>query len=418
MAKIKYDPLPHQELFHDSGRPKVYLSAGYGAGKTHALVMKMFQLCSLNSGLPGGLLVPDLKMFKRDVLPMVRDICAENEIEMSFNKQDSSFHFPETGSTILVFHSEDDGASIRGPNLAFGLINEVTLCTEGAFKAFLARIRLKSAPARQLAMSGTPEGFGWAYRYFFEDPRQDTDLIFGDTRANTHVAEDYVQMLLNSYDEKMIQQYVEGKFVNLIGNQAAYAFDRKKHIDKALEINKDEPIWVSLDFNVSPMAATIWNKAPAGSKVILKAVDEICLNSSNTMELCETLKQRLPFRDPSQIVIYPDPAGRASSTKSHFSDFDILRNAGFTQMKFKGQVSVRDCMNALNAMLSRNEIMVSHKCKNLIADLEQCTLKESDTFEIDKKDPRRSHWLDGAKNMVDYEFPVFKPAQLRVQKYA
>ena len=28
-------------------------------------------------------------------------------------------------------------------------------------------------------MSGTPEGFNWSYDYFVEDPRQDTDLIFG-----------------------------------------------------------------------------------------------------------------------------------------------------------------------------------------------------------------------------------------------
>ncbi len=411
--EIAYNPLPFQEKFHNSTKEKVYLSAGFGAGKTYALSMKLFALMDANRGLPGGLLCPDLKMYKKDVLPTIRDICAANGIRYKYNKTDSIFFFPATGSTIYVFHAGDEGRSIRGPNLAFMLINEVTLVSKEAFESALSRVRLKHAKLLQVAMSGTPEGFNWAYEYFIENPREDTDLIYGDSRANVHVSNSYVTMLETSYDDLMRQQYVEGKFINLKGKRCAYAFDRIKHTAPDIERLDDFPVWVSLDFNVAPMAATLWNRVPFGVNYHgdqdftheLRAFDEICLESSNTYELCDVLKDRLGGTE--NVIIYPDPAGVARSTKSkNLSDIDILRMNGFKHIKYKPQISVRNSMNALNSMLQRDMIVMnSKKCRNAIADMEQCVFKD-DCFEMDKSNPKRTHWLDGIKNMVDYEFPV------------
>jgi hypothetical protein len=379
--------------------------------------MKMFFLMNENLELPGGLLVPNLKMFKRDVLPMVKDICKENDIELIYNAQDYFFFFPLTKNYIYVFHSEDNGDSIRGPNLAFGLINEVTMCSKGAFDAFMARIRLKKANLLQLAMSGTPEGFNWAYEYFIENPRDDTDLIFGNSRENIHVADSYVKNLEQSYDALMQQQFIDGKFVSMNGARALWSFDRFKHVSQAAERIENAPVWVSLDFNVNPMAATIWNRMPQNSGKLLRAFDEVCLNSSDTHQIAEVLKQRYG----TQITIFPDPAGDARSTKSRgMTDIAILREAGFNDIRYKKSItSVRDCLNAANNILDKNLIEVHPRCKNFIADAEQCILKSSG-LEIDKtKNAMRSHWLDGFKDMIDYEFPIIKQdSKVMVKKYA
>lgn len=413
MSFIKYKPLSYQRKFHFSRKPKVYLSAGYSAGKTFSLCMKMFHLMNENIGLQGGFLCPSLKMFKRDVYPTIKDICMDNNIEYEFNKSDSVFYFPLTKSTIYIFHAEDDGQSIRGPNLAFMLINEVTLVSKEAFDAAIARVRLKSGGLLQVAMSGTPEEFNWAYEYFIENPRTDTDLIFGNTRENKHIHDSYVTMLEESYDELMIKQYIDGQFVNLKGNRAAYSFDRFKHLDDTIKRDNDLPIWVSIDFNINPMSAVLWNRMNIKSKHVLQAFDEICLNSSNTYDLANVIKEKVG----TDVILYPDPAGKAGSTKSHFSDFDILKQAGFKNIKFKSQVSIRDSLNAMNNLFDKNHIKIHPKCKNLVVDLEQCKMKDSG-FEIDKANSKRSHWLDGLKNMCEYEFPVTKPNTVRIQKYA
>lgn len=376
--------------------------------------MKMFALMDENRGLAGGILCPTIKMFKKDVLPTIRDICLSNNIDHEFNKSDSIFYFPQSKSTVYVFHAEDAGQSIRGPNLAFMLINEITLIDQDSFYAALARVRLKEAKILQVAMSGTPEGISnWAYEYFIENPREDTDLIFGNTRDNYHIASSYVKTLEDSYDSKLIEAYIDGKFISMVGNRAAYAFDRFKHLDEKVEYRKDLETWVSIDFNINPMSAVIWNRMNITHTHVIQAVDEICMDGANTYQLADKIKEKYG----TEVTLYPDPAGKAGSTKSHFSDFDILRQAGFRDIKFKSQVSIRDSLNAMNALLDKNKVKIHPRCKNLIADLEQCIIKEG-SHEIDKSNPRRTHWLDGFKNMCEYEFGIVKPGVVKVSKYA
>lgn len=407
MKKVKqivYKKLPHQVPFHASTKPKVFLSSGYGGGKSHALIMKMIKLSSINLGLPGGFLCPSLKMFKRDILPLFRQIGDENNFVVKWRPQDSELRIPELGTTLYIFHDEDNGDSIKGPNLAFFGINEVTLCSKESFLASIGRVRLKNAVLPQIAMSGTPEGLNsWAYDYFVETPRADTDLIFGRSVDNIHVHESYFDSLKESYDELMQQTYIDGRFVNMNGNAALWAFNRQKHVKKNIEYDPMFPVWVSLDFNLSPMAATLWNRLPdieGGPK--LRAFDEICLNSSNTDEVCAEIYRKLGHKN---VTIFPDPAGSAGSTKSRGrSDIDILKMFGFEDIRYKRSIlSVRDCLNAANNGLSKGWIEVSDKCKNFIADAERCTMKGTT---IDKTESKRTHWLDGFKDMMEYEFPV------------
>lgn len=404
--KIIYNPLTYQEKFQDSEKAKVYLSTGYGGGKSFALIMKMLKLCNQNRGLPGGLLCPTIKMFKRDILPIVKDICRENRLPYHYHKSDYYFTFPTTRSMVWVFHDQDQGESIKGPNLAFMCINEASLCSEDGFKAALSRVRLKKAPRLQVILSGTPAEFNWVYEYFLENPREDTDFIMGDMRENIHIHEDYAQMLIDSYDPVMQEQYVEGKYVSRKGKRAAYAFDRRIHHDKKIIKEPLRQVWVSVDFNVDPMGAVLWNRMSPKSTRWVQAFDEITIPSSDTYELCDAINEKLEPDD--DVIIFPDPAGNARSTKTRGkTDISILKDYGkFEQIKFKGRIqSVRDCLNSLNNLFAKDRIAVHPRCKDFTADLEQCKIKEG-TFEIDKSNHKRSHWLDGAKNMADYMFPI------------
>lgn len=426
MPQIVYNPFEYQIPFQNSTKPKVYLSTGWGGGKTFALVMGVFRLMNINRGLPVGFLAPTIKMYKRDCIPTIEEICQENRIRYKYNKTDMQWFFPDTNSTVFVFHSEDGGRSIRGPNLACGAINEVSLCSKAAFLAFMSRIRLKQAKLLQLIMSGTPESFSWTYEYFVEEPRDDTDFILGDARLNTHVSGDYFGTLKDSLDDLMFQQYVEGKHVNLVGKRCAYAFDRKRHTAPDIDKLPQYPVWVHVDFNVSPMSASLYNRVPLGHNYYggdrsfthqLRCFDEVCINSSNTYEVVDAIKAKTSRGD--DITIYPDPAGRGRHTnvRSNISDIDILRDAfGRDKVKYKTRISVRDCLNALNTLLSKDMIIFnSKKCRQTIADLEQCVFKQ-DVFEIDKSNPKRTHWLDGLKYMADYEFPIRKQAIFREQR--
>jgi len=151
--KIRYNPLPTQTKFHQSKSSKVALVAGYGFGKTHSLVMHHFKLANLNRGCQMGILCPTLKMAKRDVMPTFQDICRQNKILHDYNKSDFSIYLPQTKTKTWILHGEDDGQSIRGPNLAAVLVNEFTLINEQTYLAAIARIRDPKAKLRQLALN-------------------------------------------------------------------------------------------------------------------------------------------------------------------------------------------------------------------------------------------------------------------------
>lgn len=414
--KIEYDRLPYQDEFHEATEFYDVLSAGMGAGKTYSLVMKGLRLATRNQNLPAGILAPDLKMFRRDVLPTFEEIGQRHEFDVKFRRSDSELWLPATGTKFMIFHSEDEGRSIRGPNLAFGLVNEVTLCDKPSFDAFAARIRMKQAPFPQIAMSGTPEGFNWFYRDFIEKPRPDARIVYGDMTQNPHLPDTYKQRLMEQFDPEAREAYVKGKFVNMKGKAVVHSFNRHKHGRKGIEVDRRWPIWIAVDFNVDPMSASIWQPRPnENNKMCLHGVGEFKIRDASTDTLCNALLNWLTehsttrhgqVRPLADVAIFPDPAGASRSTKG-FSDISIIRDAGFNDIRYKKSIqSVRDCINALNAKFHRNEIFLDlEKMPETVADLEQCIWREG-TFEIDKRDQKRTHWLDGLKNMVDFEFPI------------
>lgn len=349
-------------------------------------------------------------MYKRDVVPTIREICRDNGIRFKYNKSEFTWYFPQCDATVYVFTAEDDGQSIKGPNLAWFLINEITLCSKMAFLMAISRVRIKEAKFSQVGFSGTPEGFDWTFEEFIEKIRHDCDVFYGDSRDNTYLADAYVGLLRSMYDEQMQKQYIEGKNVNRISRQAAYMWNREKHTSK-VERRVNLPVHITIDFNVDPMAAVLWNVVPlekvrkqSWARYEYHAFEEICIQGTDTWALSDALLERV---DPKtqDVILFPDPTGAARGTRSHFSDIDILRKAGFSEIQYKSKINVRNALNAYNNALSKGWIMVDLGCKNFIADNERCVLKK-DVFEIDKSDLKRSHWLDGAKNMFEILHPV------------
>lgn len=407
--KIRYERIDYQKRFDESTKFYAFLSGGYGSGKTYSLIMKMFRLMQINFGLPGGLVCPTLKMFFRDVEPAIDELCAKFKIPYKFNRQTSCYYFPATRSKVWIFHDEDKGRSIKGPNLAWMALNEATLLSEPGFKASIARIRLRRAKLMQCILSGTPEGFNHIYDFFIANPRADADVIFADVRKNIFVAEEYVKLLEGSYDDVMLKMYLEGQYVNLNGMTAIHKFVRQKHTNDDVMPDLNGHIWAHVDFNVAPMCGTLYSWNPM--KRELRGFDEVYIpNNADTELWCKTAKDKLEtygIKDMESVTVYPDPAGGARATRSpNRTDLDIVRET-FPNVKYKSKIkSVKDCLNASNRFVQREKFVLNKvKCKHTIKDFEKTSLKDG-TFELEKKDLKQTHFVDGFKNMIEYEFPI------------
>ena len=81
----------------------------HGRGQNVFLVMKGLRLATINKNLPAGILAPDLKMFRRDVLPTFEQLGEGTQFNVKFRRADSELILPATGTKFLIFHAEDEG---------------------------------------------------------------------------------------------------------------------------------------------------------------------------------------------------------------------------------------------------------------------------------------------------------------------
>ncbi len=396
--KIKYNKNIHQEKFHaDTDSRILHLSAGYAAGKSFALVMKMIQLSVINKNMDGGLVAPTYGELTKDVIPILETVSAENNFEYKFNKQEKWIRFPWTAGRVWLATGE---RKIRGPNWAFACINEATLLDASTFKDVIGRIRLKDSKAPQLAMSGTPEGTEhWLYKELIEKQNPYANVIYGDTRNNAHNLDPfYIQTLLESYDEVMIDAYLKGLWVNMKGNRFYYSYDPdKNHAPNTF--NPDHEILIAMDFNVNPMTCTLWHKHEG----VIYGFDEITLQGADTKKLCDAIKAR--GYDPAKCIVYPDPSGNSRKTSGR-SDVQILKENGFLDVRFKPVAPrMRQRQLNVNNLLSKQQIIFNPitmpKLKQDLAAVSQDMI----SLGKDKKNPELTHWSDGLDYLCDIEFP-------------
>lgn len=402
--KWNYKKNRHQELFHaELDCAKLHLSTGFGGGKSYALIMKLFQLGWINRNMPGGLMCPTYTDFMRDIYPMVEEIMDKQRLVFKYNKNEHWYKFPWTDGKLYVVSGDK---KVRGPNWAFGGINEVTLLPFERYRDFVSRVRVKKAVKPMVVSCGTPEGVTNEYYDFFVDkPDKNTKVIYGSTLDNLeNLSGTYVESLQSSFDQKALEAYMHGKFVNLNGRQFYYAYQPQRNEDKSLEYDADFPVHCFMDFNVSPMVATIWQQRFYRNQIRLCGVDEIVIpDGADTNQMCDALIARGYL--PGNTTIYPDPAGKQRSTKGA-PDIEILQRRGFYQIKVRTKAPlVRTRQLNVNNLLEKSVILINPtKMPYMRKDL---LLVEQDVVHLDKvkKNQELTHASDGLDYGCDILYP-------------
>src|SRR5258708_23431773 len=92
-----------------------------------------------------------------------------NAIPYDFNKAENLLVMKDTRSKIL-FRSLDEFERLRGTNLAWFGIDELTYTAEEAWMRLEGRLRDPRANQLRGFAVWTPRGFDWVYRRFIRNP--------------------------------------------------------------------------------------------------------------------------------------------------------------------------------------------------------------------------------------------------------
>lgn len=387
-----------------------------GSGKSQALCQEAIRLSYVNPGRWGLLGAPTYPMLREATQSTLFEILAKNRIPYEHHKGENVLVMKDTGSRI-IFRPLDDYERLRGTNLAWFGLDELTYTAEEAWLRLEGRLRDPKAQRLCGFAVWTPKGFDWVYRRFIERPVEGYETILAQPYENRYLLEkvpDYYERLKRSYDGKFFEQEVLGKYLNVSEGQVYHCFDRQRNVAEG-RIDPGLPLRWSLDFNVDPMCSVV---AQIQNGVV-HVVDELVLGRSSTPEVCEEFLKR-HGRHPAGVVIYGDASGsRRQSTG--WSDYAMIRQV-LTKWDMKrvsyriasSNPEVRERVNLVNAMLKpaggEAQLFIDPKCQELIADLEQVSYKPGSS-EIDKeRDPRRTHLSDALGYLIWQECRPMAPA--------
>lgn len=372
---------------------------------------------------------PTYRMLQDSTQRTFFEVLAAENIDYTFRKQENRVRLTATGSEI-IFRTLENPERLRGANLAWFALDELTYATEDAWTRILGRLRHPQARRLCGCAVWTPKGYDWVHQRFVEQRNPDCRLIRATPKENTHLPPDFYDQLKESYADRFYRQEVLGEYLDIFGGNAYYAFSEENISD--VQYDSGLGVCWALDFNVDPMSSVIcqieelkprsWSPGQVHLKT-LRVIEEIVLSDSNTEaaanEFIERTSKLTRFQNPIPVTIFGDASGSSHSTKSSRTDYqviqEIFKHDGRYRIAIRQNTAnprVRDRVNTMNNMLksvsgARN-VLIHPKCTELIKDLRQVRWRRDSagnpTGDLDKSDPQRTHVSDALSYLVAQEW--------------
>lgn len=396
--------------------------AGFGGGKTWVGSSAMCARFFKNPKVKQGYFAPTYPHIRDIFFPTIEEVGYEHGLTIDIKEANKEVHFYNgrkyIGTTIC--RSMDKPGSIVGFKIGDGMADEIDLLTKKkallAWRKIIARLRYKDSSVRNgLDVTTTPEGFNFVYQQFVKDIRDKPEKAknYGIIQASTYDNEnnlpaDYIDSLLETYPEELINAYLNGQFINLSSGTVYKTYDRALNRTKAV-IEGSEPLWIGMDFNVENMSAVVHvirDGIPMALDEIIKVVD--------TPAIIQKIKEKYWKHDGNdyiksrRIIIFPDSTGgNRKSVNASETDISLLKTAGFMVDAPKANPPVKDRVNSMKAMFCnakgvRRYLVNDLMCPTYADDLEQ---QVWDNGEPDKKNGN-DHRPDAGGYFIHRKFPI------------
>ena len=197
-----YRSLPSQEAFHSCDSRFKGFSGPIGSGKSQALCFEAIRLSYLNQGRLGLIGAPTYPMLRDATQATLFELLETLEIPYEYNKAENLLTLRHNRSR-MIFRPVDDFDRLRGTNLAWFGLDELTYSPEGAWLRLEGRLRDPQAARLCGFAVWTPKGYDWVYQKFIADPVKGYSAIIARPNENRFLLEkvpDFYERLRNSYD--------------------------------------------------------------------------------------------------------------------------------------------------------------------------------------------------------------------------
>jgi len=383
----------------------------HNSGKTEVMANKaMMDSIEAGAGSLVALYEPTYDLVKLVIAPRMEQKLDEWGIGYTHNKSDHIIYTSSGQFGDFIMRTLDNPARIIAYESYRSHIDELdTLPLEKAREAWnkiIARNRQIpdriQNPINKCSVYTTPEGFRFVYERWHKAKNEDYGMVQASTTSNPFLPDGYVDSLRSTYDDRLVEAYINGQFVNLVAGSVYHDFDRD--LNKSTEtVQPRDVLHVGMDFNVQKMSAVFHVKRNGEPH----AVDEI-MGAFDTPDLINKIDAAFPGH---QIIVYPDSSGKnRKSVGANQTDITLLKDAGYKVKAKTANPPVRARINSVNAMICNGEglrryMVNSDKCPITCESLEQQIYNKQG--EPDKAHDT-DHPCDAVGYLLHYEYPIIR----------
>ncbi len=180
---IPYKPLSSQKRFHDSKARFKGFSGPIGSGKSAALCQEAIRMTYKNPGRTGLIGAPTYPMLRDATQLAFIEVLEASDIPYEWNRGENLLTIRESKSRIL-FRSLEDFERLRGSNLAWFGVDELTYAHEEAWLRLEGRLRDPKADRLCGFAVWTPKGFDWVHERFIANQVEGYDAVLAKPFEN------------------------------------------------------------------------------------------------------------------------------------------------------------------------------------------------------------------------------------------
>ena len=381
---------------------------GFGSGKTFVGCLDLLNFFCQHPGTRQGYFGPSYPSIRDIFYPTFEEAAELMGFKVVMREADKEVHVYKHGKYYgtIICRSMDNPSSIVGFKISRALCDELDVLDPKKAKQswikIIARMRLKiDGVVNSIGVTTTPEGFKFVYERFKRNPTESYSMVQASTYENEkYLPPDYIDSLKETYDDSLIDAYLDGEFVNLTGGQI---YKQYSDANRSFEtINEtDKVLYVGMDFNVTKMAARTF---------VYRDKQPHCVDEFNELYDTADMIDNLNMRYPDQkVIIYPDASGKNRKTNgADDTDIKLLKAAGFKVKAKEANPRVKSRINSVNAMFCNSKgehrLFVNRdKCPVTHDELEQQIYDERG--EPDKKGGK-DHGNDAFGYFIDYEHGI------------
>jgi hypothetical protein len=330
-----------------------------------------------------------------------------NSLRWVANTNESELTITLKNGSMICLKSAEQGDNLRGESLDFICIDEFCDIDLEEIWAQIIRPALSDKKGHAL-FTGTPKAGNQAARDLYDKhlTNRNWASFSYTTEEGGFVDTDEIEQARQDLAPKVFSQEYLANWENFAG--IIFGDFGDHNIQEVRKPSPTEPVYIGMDFNVTPCSAVIGRQTRTGIEIY----DEIYLENSNTTEMIDEIKNRYPT---NPITVFPDPAGVQRKTSAGGNtDIRLLEMAGFVTRYHRQHPLVRDRINSGNSLFFKRDdgstrFTIDPRCKKTIACLKNWAYK-TDTM-IPAKDSGFDHGCDALTYMIQFLFPITKPVE-------